>query len=93
VIRKRPKSPPDPVERHCVWGRPRSLWVRTSNRVVCGVMVNTSGGCRGMGGCPYRSVSVRPHGDGGPTEEIGWRIADSKPFGTKNDLVPSAAGT
>jgi hypothetical protein len=28
-----------------------SLWVKTDNRVVCGVMVNTSGGCRGRGGC------------------------------------------
>jgi hypothetical protein len=44
-------------------GPSASLWMRTGNRVVCGVMVNTSGGCRGTGRLPrYR---LGPHGDGG----------------------------
>ena len=45
------------VERHSGMEFAASLWVRMSGRVVCGVMMTTSGVRRGFGGClvPGRS--------------------------------------
>ena len=61
-----------------------SLWVRTSSRLVCGVMVNTSKVRRGTDTCP---VSCRSSWRRWPTERIPWRKSDSKPFDT-NTIWP-----
>jgi hypothetical protein len=54
--------------------RPGRYRVGQDNRVVYGVTVNMSKGCRGTGACP---MSGRPTGDGDPNQEGGWRKADS----------------
>jgi hypothetical protein len=70
-------------------GRAATLWVWTSNRVVCGVMVNTSGVAEERAVARCRSVLTVTVADGGD------QLAQSRfqTVGHQHDLAPSAAGT